>query len=113
MSADYQALMLFLVILSFMMYDLVFVYNLSISKIYFGLMAVGSLLVFVCLRFFELPDTQTAVIVVSFTAITGVYGGTADCMLRDFLQSRVMRFACLSHIGIWSGLIAWSTRWTF
>lgn len=112
MSADYQMVLILAVAMSFLVHDLVFK-PMEEHKILWQLLVSSATMIFVTQVYIELPAAQSMVLVISFALILGIYGGTYDCLLLRYVRGRVLRYAYLSHVGILSGIITWSTRWIF
>ncbi|QZE56396.1 hypothetical protein pEaSNUABM23_00198 [Erwinia phage pEa_SNUABM_23] len=113
MSADYQALMLLSILLSFGLYDIVFKPNASSSSIYGTLGFSCVVFVVAGYRIFEMSTDQIAFLVLLFSAFAGVYGALNEIVIGKYIKGKLMRFAYLAHIGIWPVVIVWLTRWTF
>lgn len=112
MSADYQMVLILAIVMSFLAHDLVFK-PMTQPKILWQLLVASATMIVVTQLYIELPSAQSIVLVLSFSIVLGIYGGTYDCLLRLYVRGRVLRYAYLSHVGILSGLITWSTRWVF
>lgn len=111
MSADYQALILFSIAFGITLHSVVFTHCTSFWKLLIDLGIPAIAFIYFGYRVFELETNQIAVWVFSFVAIAGIHGGTYEAVLRPYVRGDVLKTAYLAHIGLWSGLIVWSTRW--
>ena len=111
MSADYQALMILSIAVSFTLHDLIFRPTGSFSQVFGALTFASGAFIILGYQFFELDTPQIVCHVILFTLFAGLYAGAQE-VLRPYLRSRIMQLAYLSHIGIWSSLVSWSLCWT-
>lgn len=112
MSLDYQFLMLFLMAVSTELRPLVCGGWSKTSNIG-HLLFVQILLCVFGIFIFELPDYQTAALMIMFGCVGGFAGAMYDCFLKPYVQSTFMQYAYCAHIGFWSGLLCYSIRWLF
>lgn len=113
MSADYETLMLMSILASFLMRPVVLTINLTETKRTVYIMAVSLLLIVFCNEVMEMTKWHVFTYVMSFIVICAVYDGAYEGGLKHYVKGHLLQYAYLAHIGIWSGLIAWATRWTF
>ncbi len=113
MSADYQTLMLVAILASFLLKRVVV--GPFVGPVRHTLLVIlpALLLMVFCYEFLEMPRWQVFVFVMSFTSIGAVYESLYDHVMHPYIKGSVMEYGYLAHIGIWSALIAWLTRWTF
>ncbi|QZE57411.1 hypothetical protein MPK71_gp202 [Erwinia phage pEa_SNUABM_1] len=105
--------MLVSILASFLMRRVVFNINMTETKRVIHIMVVPLLLMMFCYEAVEMAKWQVTIYVLSFTMLTAMYDSAYACGLNRYVKGYVLEFGYLSHIGILSGLIAWSTRWTF
>lgn len=113
MSADYETLMLVSIFASFVMRPVVLGINLTETKRTLYIMSIALFLIVFCNEVMEMTTWHVFTYVMSFTMISAVYDGAYEGGMKHYVKGRVLQYGYLSHIGIISGLIAWSTRWTF
>lgn len=110
MSADYQALMILSIALSFTLHDLIFRPTDSLLQVFGPLTFSAGAFILLGYRAFEMHVPHIVCQIVLFVVFAGIYGGLQE-VVRPYLRSRFMQLAYLSHIGIWSSLVSWSLRW--
>lgn len=113
MSADYEALMLVSILMSFLLRPVVLGINLTEVKRAWYLMGVALFLIVFCNEAMEMTKWHVFAYVMSFVVIAAVYDGAYAGGLHSYVRGHLLQYAYIAHIGILSALIAWLTRWTF
>lgn len=105
--------MLVSILASFLMRPVVLGINLTEVKRTVYIMAVSLFLIVFCNEVMAMTTWHVFTYVMSFMIISALYDGAYAGGLKRYVKGHVLQYSYLAHIGIISGLIAWSTRWTF